>query len=201
MSISKEKQTIYHRLTHSKSIPISTLESGQFRPPALKSSPFRPPTQQDQCHAYTGVKPSSTVHAEIKSNISTRKKSNSMRKLITTQRVPARIQKPSQFRPPARNLSKSFPNLFDTYITMSSSIPHSEIKSILTTHSKTNSISMLTRGPSDYRPTYNKHVNFVRPHQNKVNRSLHWKHNIFGPNIKKTSQLPSPLWKPGEFHR
>ena len=135
ISIQNLKQGLFDRYSHSQSMPMSTPKSSQFRSPALKSSQFRPRTQQPTWfYAYTEVKSRSIAHAEIQSTTSTRKKSNSMRKLIKTKRVPAQIQKPSQFRTPAPNLCLSFPNPFDTYKNKSKfNLP----QSIPITHTKT----------------------------------------------------------------
>ena len=67
-------------------------------------------------------------------------------------------QKPSQFRPPTLKSSQfqpptQQPNQFHPYTDIKlSSIPPAEIKSISPSFTKTKSISMLTRKPSDFRP-------------------------------------------------
>ena len=66
----------------------------------------------------------------------------------------------------------------------SSSILHTEIKSIWTTHKVFNSIGMITLQTSDRQPAYNKPIQFLPPPR---------KPNQFHPNTEiKSSSIPHP---------
>ena len=57
-----------------------------------------------------------------------------------------------------------------------------EITSILTSHTKCQSICMLTRNTSHFRPAFKNQANLVHPHNNQTNISLHWNQVKFDPS-------------------
>ena len=71
----------------------------------------------------------------------------------------------------------------------SSSIPHAEIESISTTHTKTKTSSMITLKPSDFWPAYKNEVSFDHPHSKSQSIST-LKTSNFWPCLLYTS--PSP---------
>ena len=78
-------------------------------------------------------------------------------------------------------------------------IPHTEIRSISTTHTKTKLISMLTLKPSDLRPAYKNQVNFHHLRKNQVNRSTALKTSQFRPAQSISTPMNALVrWAAGE---
>ena len=127
---------------------ITKLKSSQVLSPTLKSSPFRLLTQKTSPFRLLTQK---QVHSDA----------NSQNKLC-----PARIQKPSQFRPPAQRLSQSILTLKQVIFGL-----HTKTRSISIPTLKTKSISIHTFKSCNVRPAQKKRSRLWPPHKTSQFRS------------------------------
>ena len=154
--------------TKTKSIQIPELNPVKFDPPNKNQIDFDPITE------FTSTSMPTLYEADFE----------------------APKQKPRYFNPYARNKSFSTATqnqaVSNLYTEMTSiPIPHTEIKSMSPTFTKTKSISMLALKPSDIRPVYkNKSISSIYTKQSQLISTL--KTNNFRPADKtKSPSIPT----------